>query len=194
VTDPVAIARLVLALGRVDRITQHPDGYPESDTDHTVMLALVAAELCPPRLDRGRVLAYALVHDLVEAIAGDTPTLVALDEAGRRAKDMREAAALEQIRTELGASSWVVRTIEAFEAQVDAEARWVKLMDKQAPKLTHILNGGRAVRDQGLGMDDVRRRVEGQLAHAEQASPDLPEAVALGRDLLERVAAAWSRE
>jgi putative hydrolase of HD superfamily len=189
---PINIARLALALGRVDRITQHPDGYPESDTDHTVMLALVAAEMAPARLDRGRVLAYALVHDLVEAYAGDTPTLVALDDAGRAAKDAREAAALARIRAELGAESWVVRTIEAFEAQGDPEARWVKHMDKCVPKLTHALNGGRAVRAQGLGLEDVQRRVEGQLAHAARTSPDLPEAVELGRALLGVVVETWS--
>lgn len=187
----INLARLALALGRVDRITQHPDGYPESDTDHTVMLALVAAELAPPRLDRGRVLAYAIVHDLVEVYAGDTPTLVALDEAGRRAKDAREAAALARFRDELGADSWVVRTIEAFEAQADPEARWVKLLDKSAPKLTHILNGGRSIREHGVSLEGARNRVVGQLIHAERTSPDLPEVVDLGRALFARVVDAW---
>jgi hypothetical protein len=46
---------------------------PESDTDHTVMLALIACALAPivdARLDVGLVAQYALVHDLVEAYAG----------------------------------------------------------------------------------------------------------------------------
>jgi 5'-deoxynucleotidase YfbR-like HD superfamily hydrolase len=187
----IALARLALALGRVDRITQHPDGYPESDTDHTVMLALVAAELAPPHLDRGLVLAYALVHDLVEAYAGDTPTLVALDADGRAAKAAREADALNRICAELGPDSWVVRMIEDFEAMTMPEARWVHHLDKSAPKLTHILNGGRSIRAHGVTLDGARERVAGQLAAAARISPDLPEAVDLGRALFERVVETW---
>lgn len=158
----VEIAKLALLLGRRDRITAHPDGYPESVTDHTVMLALLAAELAPSRLDRGRVLAYALVHDLVEAHAGDTPTLVELSPEGQTAKAAREAEALERIRQDLGAESWIVRTIEAYEAQADLEAKWVYTFDKFAPRLTQILNGGATVQAQGVSLVGVLDRMTRQ--------------------------------
>ncbi len=39
----VGLARLSLTFGQDNRITYHPDGKtPESDTDHTVMLGIIA--------------------------------------------------------------------------------------------------------------------------------------------------------
>src|SRR3954468_11904498 len=95
------LARLVLDFGRVDRITYHPDGVtPESDTDHTVMLALIGCALAErhfPELDRGRIAMHALAHDLPEVYAGDTPTLHAPSAELRQAKRDREDAAFWRI-------------------------------------------------------------------------------------------------
>lgn len=42
----LAIADLILRFGRVNRATLHPDGERwETDTDHTVMLAVLALEI-----------------------------------------------------------------------------------------------------------------------------------------------------
>ena len=49
----IQIAAVAMRFGEIERATQHPDGRPESDTTHTVMLGLVALELAPPDLDRG---------------------------------------------------------------------------------------------------------------------------------------------
>lgn len=72
------LGRLALLFGRVNRITKHDDGMTlESDTDHTIMLSLLACAFASkymPDLDIGRVAQFALVHDLVEAYAGDTAT------------------------------------------------------------------------------------------------------------------------
>lgn len=61
----VELGRLALQFGRVNRITYHPDGHrPETDTDHTVMLGLIACAFAAshmPDLDRGVIAAYALV-------------------------------------------------------------------------------------------------------------------------------------
>lgn len=189
----IALANLVLRLGEVERITLHPDGRRrESVTTHSLMLAIVAAELAPPHLDLGEVMAMALVHDLVEAYAGDTPTLVALDASGQAAKDAREAAALERIRSELGPDSLVVGTIERFEAQKSREARWVRHLDKCMPKLTHALNGGAAIRAQGVTLEATTARVAGQIAEARRVSPDLPEAAEIAADLWRLVQETWT--
>lgn len=137
---------LALQLGRVERATRHPDGVrPETDTDHTVSLAVVACDLAPSGLSRARIAEFATVHDLVEAYAGDTQTLN-IDAAGRAAKDARERAALERLRAEFGARSWLVRAIEEYECQISPEARYVRLLDKVIPKLTHLANGCAAAR------------------------------------------------
>lgn len=187
----IEIARIAMQFARVDRITQHPDGHPESDTDHTVMLALLAGELCPPTLSRTLVVSYAVVHDLVETYAGDTPTLRLPSIEQAAAKDAREADALLRIHRELGPNSWIVDTICRYERQADPESRWVKALDKCAPKLTHIFNGCAAIRAQGVTLAEVIERVEGQIA---RIGDDLPEARQLASDLLARVVAAWPKE
>lgn len=140
------LASFLLQFARVERATLHPDGTrPETDSDHTVMLAVIACDLCPYPLNRGLVAEFAIVHDLVEAYAGDTQTLK-INASQRIAKDAREAASLARIREEFGPDSWMVRSIENYESQRSPEARYVKLLDKVLPKLTHKLNGGKAAK------------------------------------------------
>ncbi len=101
VTD---LCRLALAFGRIDRTAvHHPDGTPESDTDHTVMLGWVACSLAArfPGLDIGLVAQFALAHDAPEVYAGDTPTL-RIDATGRAAKADRERAATARLAVEFG--------------------------------------------------------------------------------------------
>ena len=142
----LTLARIALAFGRVDRVTRHEDGVrPETDSDHTVMLGLIACELAPPSLDRGRIAAFALVHDLPEVYAGDTPTLAISAEA-LAAKQAREDAARERLTVELGDASWLAALLAAYEAQREPEARFVRLIDKVLPRLTHAFNGCVAAR------------------------------------------------
>ena len=96
------LARIALAFGRIERATRHEDGVrPETDTDHTVMLGLIALELAPAHLNRARIAAFALVHDLVEVYAGDAQTRVISPEA-QAAKRTREDAAQARLVAELG--------------------------------------------------------------------------------------------
>jgi 5'-deoxynucleotidase YfbR-like HD superfamily hydrolase len=137
----VALARLALVFGTVERITLHPDRTrAETDTTHTVMLALIACDLAPGHLDLGLVAQFAVVHDLIEAKTGDVQTLV-IDEAGRRKKETDEALAMLSLRDEFGADSWLVTMLEAYEHQLSPEARFVRLLDKVLPKIVHLLSG-----------------------------------------------------
>src|SRR5262249_25082573 len=151
----VELGRLALTFGRVDRKTCHEDGTtPESDTDHTVMLGLAACALARhvrADLDIGLVAQYALVHDLVEAYAGDTNTLRALNDAGRADKAAREAAAYRRIAEQFAtALPWLPDTIAEYEQRTTPEARYVKALDKVVPKVTHILNRLATIRAQGV--------------------------------------------
>lgn len=137
----IDLARLSLQFSRVERITRHEDGVrPETDSDHTVMLGIIACDLCPAGLDRGKVAMFALVHDLLEAETGDVQTLT-IDAAGRQAKADAEKAAMKTFSAKYGADSWLMQTLVEYDWQVAPEARYVRLLDKVLPKLTHILNG-----------------------------------------------------
>ena len=160
-SDILSLCDLVLRLGSIHRVTMHPDGRYESDTTHTVMVALVAATLAPHEavpLDPTRVLLFALVHDLVEAHAGDVDTSRPLDADARAAKDAREAEALERIRSDLAGIPWVAAAIEEYEKQESAEARFVHFVDKCMPRLTHTLNDGKALRRLGMSAHDLTVR------------------------------------
>lgn len=164
----VHLGQLALAFGRVNRATYHEDGVtPESDTDHTVMLALIACAIAArtePGLDVGLVAQMALIHDLVEVYAGDTATL-RIDATGLADKRAREAAALERLRAEFAATlPWLPEMLALYEEQKIPEARFVRGLDKAMPKITHLGNGARYLREQDMG------RAEATAVYARQAA------------------------
>lgn len=184
------LAQLALQFGRTNRATYHEDGEtPESDTDHTVMLGLVACAVAErvnavrikadPRyaevLDLGRIAQFVYVHDLVEALCGDTNTLSNFDAA---AKVQREREALETLRTRFSSLPWICATIDRYEALDTQEARFVKVMDKVLPKLTHALNGGKALRESSVAdIGEVNQKQRRSISKTYGA--DQPEAMAL---------------
>lgn len=187
------LARLALAFGRVERLTRHEDGVrPETDSDHTVMLGLLAGELAPPHLDRGRVAAFALVHDLKEVYADDTQTLVISPEA-LAAKQVREETAGVRLTAELGEGSWLAGLLAAYERQQEPEARFVRLMDKVAPKLAHALNGCAAAQTitDRAGFAEAHAR---QLQKLQGEFPEFPEALELLRWSMRHAEACWAPE
>lgn len=173
------IADLALALGRVNRATRHPDGLrAETDTDHTVMLMLLAVDVVSTmydapglvHIDLRRVMLFALVHDLVEAYAGDVVS-IDLTEEQRAEKARREAEALARIASDL--PGWIPDLIEAYERQDSVEARLVHYLDKVVPKLTHVLNRGATLEQLGLTpwVSSEHNRTQG--ARLAAKSPDL---------------------
>ncbi len=152
------LGKLLIAFNKVDRsIYVDMEGTKESDTDHSVMLAVIAcavAESLKLGLDIGKVAQYALVHDLVEVYAGDVSTLD-FRNTDFAAKEANEQAALERIKKEFGKTfPWIHQTIEAYESLKDAEARYIKTLDKAMPAITHLYSDGRAV-DEGFDDPDA---------------------------------------
>jgi putative hydrolase of HD superfamily len=162
----------------VERITFHPDGKrPETDTDHTVMLGVVAcafADKYLPWLNTGLIAQFALLHDLSEAYAGDTPTLWITPEE-REAKRQREQAAIDRIDDEFTDQfPWVGDWLISYEHQASAEARYVKAMDKLLPKVTHILNKGCAFEHADMDAVQLMQRYGQQLDELKQYAYDFP--------------------
>ena len=127
----------------------HPDGRRENVSEHSHMLAKVAYALaCDmyPGLDRGKIVLYAILHDDVEAYVGDTPTdLITSDQ--RRDKRRREQAGMEQLLREWThiAPEYAVHA-SLYEAQEDAEARFVRIVDKIMVLLIHVPNAGESLK------------------------------------------------
>ena len=159
----IQLGELALLFGRTNRVTYHEDGKTlESDTDHTVMLGLIATNFCPNDLSRGLVAQFCLVHDLIEAYCGDTNSFdISPDDL--EAKKKREAAAYDKLVLTFEADApWLVHLVRNYEAQEMPEARYVRLMDKAMPKITHALNGCAAIKGMGKTHADLME------AHAKQ--------------------------
>lgn len=168
-----SLGSLILKFGQTYRATTYPDGStPESDTDHTLMLAVIACAFArefAPMLDVGKIAQICLVHDLVEVYAGDTPTLV-ISKQDLVSKGERELAAFERIKTEFGSTlPWVSDTIEEYESLRSSEARYVKTMDKLMPQMTHLLNDSKLLRGHNFTKDSLREYYKEQASVMNQA-------------------------
>lgn len=108
--------------------------FPESVAAHSWGLAWLVLVLLPEDLDRGRALAYAVLHDLPEVRAGDiTPH----DGVDAPTKAAREHAAAQQLLPPALLATW-----EAYERQADPEARFVRQLDRVDMALQAVVYAG----------------------------------------------------
>jgi len=175
VNSILPLASLTLRLGSVNRATLYPDGVtPESDTDHTVMLALMACAVASTHpelgLNIGLVCQFAVVHDLPEAWAGDTDSFFTAATGHAPGKAEREAAAVRRINRDCADWPWLRAMMYRYEQQKEPEARFVRYMDKVCPPLTNTLNGGAAIRARGVGKAGTQ-----DAAHAARLAALYPE-------------------
>lgn len=175
----VDLGDVALAFGRVERATFHPGGRRhETDTDHTVMLGLVACALASeffPELNVGLVAQLALVHDLPEVYAGDTNTLCWLGEVATAEKDQRERAATARLRGEFRDSyPWVGHAVSSYQEQDTPEKVFVWAVDKLIAKTTHILDHGAAFRAQGATVAELAERFDRQRDEIRERAAQFP--------------------
>lgn len=119
----------VVGLKRVDRAGWALRGVPapESVAAHSWGTALLVLSLLPDDLDRERALAYAVLHDLPEVRVGD---LTPADGVAKADKARREHEAMAALCAALPRGAALLATWEAYEAQADPEARFVRQCDR----------------------------------------------------------------
>ncbi len=142
------LASVCMTLGMVNRATRHPDGKTfETDTTHTVMVAVIACSLASrfTDLNVGLIAELALAHDFPEAYAGDTDTRQGLSENQKTEKKEREKIAMEMIADKTKEMPWLPDCIHMYEDRNRAETDFIWVVDKIVPKLTHIMNGCKVV-------------------------------------------------
>ncbi len=132
-----ALARAAFALKAVDRAGWKRVGVPrpESVAAHSWGVALLALLRCPPDLDRHKLLAMAILHDLAEVRVGD---LTPYDGVTKEEKHRRERAAMDDLladRPDLRAI-W-----DEAEAGVSPEARLLKELDRADMGVQALLYG-----------------------------------------------------
>ncbi len=116
----------------------------ENDAEHSwhlAMMAMILEEYSADKVDIGRVLKIALVHDLVEVYAGDT---FAYDTKGYEDKEEREIQAAEKLFGMLDpAQGAEIRALwDEFEAKSTPEAVYANAIDRLQPPILNYLTDG----------------------------------------------------
>lgn len=149
-------------LKSVERQNHLADGSRRENTAehswHLGMAVVLLAPFAPEPVDLADAIAMALVHDIVEIDAGDT---FAYDEGEAAAsKDAREAAAADRLfgmlPAEMGArlrGLW-----ESYERGDTPEALLVMAVDRLAPVLLNLAEGGTTWREHGITHERVVAR------------------------------------
>ena len=175
--DVLAALTFFMELDRlkgVERRNRLADGSRRENTAehswHLGMAALVFTAFASEPVDVGRAVAMALTHDIVEIDAGDT---FAYDQgADAASKEAREQAAADRLFGLLPpATGDYLRDLwDEYERGDTAEARYVMAIDRMAPMLLNIAEGGTTWREYGITADRV---VDRNGPHIEPALPDV---------------------
>jgi len=123
---PARVLDLALGLKAVDRAGWAHVALqsPESVAAHSWGVAWLGLVLAPPHLDRERVLALALLHDLPEVVVGDITPHDGVSAADKADAEHTAAAHL------LGARADLWGLWEDYEKNRSAEAHFVHELDK----------------------------------------------------------------
>jgi len=124
----------------------------ENDIEHSYQLAMLSWYLINLNnldLDINKVIKYALVHDLVEVYAGDTP-LWSTDQNLKNSKLQREKDAAERLEHEFSNFKDLHYFIDKYEKRDDIEAKFVYALDKILPIINIYLDNGRIWKQRGV--------------------------------------------
>lgn len=185
---------LARAYADVPRGTMSANGEFETDASHAIHLSALALPYAAeyyPEFDQSKIAVYCLIHDLVEAYAGDVLSL-GMSKADEARKNRDEAAALRRITNEFSESfPRFVAAIHDYENLVDDEARFVKTFDKVDPSFTHFANHGRALRNSPriTSSDTFRTLIDETTERMRPYSGGFPEVMEDRRELTERIIA-----
>lgn len=136
----MSLLKLAEGIKRELRHSWLSDGRRESVAEHSWQMALMAMLMhrhLEHPVDLSKTLQMIIVHDLVEAEAGDVPFF----ETGERkqTKAAREAAAMENIRRMIGGETGdeLAALWQEFEARETAEAKFAGALDNLEVQLQH---------------------------------------------------------
>lgn len=152
IADVLELSRLLGEFGQIIRVTKLPNGDFEPDTHHSFVVALTAFDLArkfAPELDTGKILLYALVHDLPEMITGDMATLTA-STAELKQKADKDAVALEKVAEIFASYPQIVKALRDYEKGDDDEALFVYWIDKMITIPGHFYDNGANLRRLGV--------------------------------------------
>jgi putative hydrolase of HD superfamily len=118
------------------------NGRQESVAEHVWRVSLMAILFAPylkKEIHLSKTLKMIIIHDLVEAEAGDIPIFEAEKKEIKEQKILKEKAAIERIREILGSpvGDEIYDLWSEFEEEVSNEARFAQALDKLEAQLQH---------------------------------------------------------
>lgn len=122
---------------------------------HVALLAWLTAEHANEPVDKAKVIAMLLLHDIGEVEVGD---VMIYDTEARAAHEEAERAAVNRLAAILpdDQRDRVVDLWEEFEAAETPEAKFAKAMDRLQPMLLNYHSGGEAWAENGIREHQVR--------------------------------------
>ena len=118
------------------------NGRQESVAEHVWRTSLMAVLLYPyleQSLDMAKTLKMIIIHDIVEAEAGDVPVFEAETPEAKKKKQEKEKCAIENIKTMLNSSSGdeIYELWFEFEEKRTLEAKFAQALDKLEAQIQH---------------------------------------------------------
>ena len=154
----------------------------ENDAEHSYNLAMLAwyiAEGNNLDLDRGLILKYALVHDLVEAYAGDTFLFAPNGENNHDNKADREKKAKEKLLANFSEFGDLREVINGYEKKETPESRFVYALDKIIPIFNVYNDNGRLWKEQKVTLEMIIDFKKDKVAMSPEIEPYFNELIAL---------------
>ena len=148
--------------GRVARIPGF-DRYANA-VEHSYQVTLLAWYLAVANdlpLDKDLVIKYALVHDTVEAYAGDT---YAWDPEAVATKAAREENARKKLEQTFPEFPDLHNLLERYEKREDKESRFVYALDKIIDPLNIYLEDGKLWNEAKLSLEEIRQFKDPRIA------------------------------
>jgi len=145
-------------LQKVERIVYVPDEERwENDAEHSYQLAMTAWYLIETNklnLDLQKVIYFALVHDLVEAYAGDTYVFDSPEVLAN--KHAKEEEATKLLQENFPSFTSMHELISEYEERKSPESRFVYALDKLLPIINIYLDQGRTWQTKGITLEKLR--------------------------------------
>jgi len=138
----------------------------ENDIEHSYQLAMVSwylATVSDHHLDINKILKYALVHDLPEIYAGDTPLYTA-DEEQLYSKKDREIKAILKLNETFSDFKDLHIWTKKYEEKVDNESKFVYAVDKLLPILSIYLDNGYAWKTHKIDLESLIHKNKDRVA------------------------------
>ncbi len=180
--ESLEFLRLLRDFENIERTIYRPDDRKENDIEHSYQVAMFAWFLSSRfglSLSLEKLLAYGLVHDLVEVYAGDTPVYNREHSPNTVAtKKEREEKALLRIKKEFHHFNGLTDAIHAYETKSDDESIFIYEIDKLLPALNIYLDGGYGWRKLDIVLSDVQEEKRTKVKSTKQLVSLLEEALA----------------